>query len=196
MASWSSFAELMDSVDRGEPEAVRRFQQYFRRMAGLARKRLYQRARQQVGAEAIAQSTLLSVIANHAQEVDLDAEDSLWNVLLRLTVKHCRKWNRRLTAQKRTGVEVPLAPSDDQADEGLEPAADQPPPELLVELQDELDSLLATLNEQQREIVALRGQGLSVAQIAERVNLSQTMVYRILQKVRELGRRREQELGD
>jgi RNA polymerase sigma factor (sigma-70 family) len=190
-----SFAELTMKLQAGDQDAATCvFKAYAHRLIGLARNRLSERARLKVGDEAVVQSALLSFFIHHTGEIDLRSEDSLWTNLLAITLRHCGKWNKRFRARKRGAPETPLQRSRDGEDGGLELSAEEPTPEMAVTLADLVEHLMAGLTERQRQVVQLRLQQVPVAEICRKVGLSQARVYRILEEVREYGRKRLDQL--
>ena len=117
-----SFAELMQQVRAGNQDAVTQvFNSYIHRLVGLARKKLNERTRQKAGSEIVAQSAMQSFLAKHTAEVDLQSEESLWAVLLEITLRHCNKWNKRIVRARQVAA---LQPGSAGSGSGLEPAGD------------------------------------------------------------------------
>jgi RNA polymerase sigma factor (sigma-70 family) len=181
-----TFAEWMKSLRAGEAGAAEQvFHGYVGRLIGLARRRLSERARQKAGEEDVVQSALQSFFVHHVEDLDLRDEQDLWAILLEITLRHCGKWNKRFRAKKRVAREVPIRPQSED-DAGCEPGGDDPTPEEAASLADLVEHLMARMTQRQRFVFQRRLQGYSVAEIATDLQLSEAMVYRLLEQVRGL----------
>lgn len=192
-----SFEELMSRLRQGQEDAATEvFRRYAHRLIGLARLHLDSRLRQKVDPEDVLQSAMNSFFARHAQgQFDLNGPDSLWALLVEITLRKCGRWGERFRTGKRDlNRERPLAPADDSSDPGLAvPAADPSPsePVLLAEL---IELVLHGLNERERRIVELKQQGYAVREICAQLGRSEVTVRRVLNRVRHrLERMREAE---
>lgn len=177
-----SFAELMQQVRAGNQDAVTQvFNSYIHRLVGLARKKLSDQTRQKTGSEVVAQSAMQSFLAKHTEEVDLQSEESLWAVLLEITLRHCNKWNKRMVRAPKVAA---IQPGSEGSGSGLEPVGDEPSPEESVALAELVDHMKTGLNERQRHVFDMRLDGYTLAEISEHIQLSLAMVHRIMEQVR------------
>src|SRR4051812_5826947 len=100
------------------------FDRYAHDVIRAVSRRLRRRPAVTVGADAVAQSVLLSFFARHvADEVDLRDEGSLWALLLEIAIRHCERWNKRFRAAKRDARPAPVGAG------GVDPEDDEPAPE-------------------------------------------------------------------
>src|SRR5690348_6415942 len=91
MTAPESFADLMARLRQGDQDAAAQlFQQYARRLIGLAHRRLDDRLRQKADPEEVMQSVLKSFFVRQRQgQFELDNWDSLWALLVRITLHKC-----------------------------------------------------------------------------------------------------------
>jgi RNA polymerase sigma-70 factor (ECF subfamily) len=196
MSQELSFADLLARMRDGDQDAATQvFNRYVQRLIGLARARLSARARQKVGDDAVVQSALFSFFRNHTGEVDLQSEDSLWAKLAAGILRHCGKWNKRFRAAKRNRAEVPLHAGTGEMDREIELSADEPDPEEVALLADEVEHLLSELTPPLRETLQLRLQGDTVADIARKMQLSESLIYRRLKQIEDKARARLERLN-
>ncbi len=185
----SSFAVLLERLRRRDPVAAERV---FRRFAGqlltLAHQRLDARLRQKVDPDDIVQSVFGTVFRRLAEgQFTLENWDSLWGLLVRITVRKCGAWVDYFTTQGRdVAREVPLSSLDDKALSGWQFLDREPTPEEAAVLGDLVEQALRGLGDRERRIAALYLQGESVRKIAGRMRCSETKVYRVKRFV--LGR--------
>src|SRR4051812_20256476 len=101
----------MRRLRQRESDALtREFAGYVGRLVALARSRLREKVRHQVGEDAVVQSAVASLVEKHGGDtVDLARPDGLWDLLAESTLRHCDRWNKRYRARKRAAPEVPLA---------------------------------------------------------------------------------------
>ena len=104
-------------------------------------------------------------------------------MLAEITLRHCNKWNKRISRPRlRT---VPLQRSPDDGDEGLEPADDEPTPEEAAILSEEVQQLMRGCKSAlQRDVLTLRLQGYTASEISRKLGCSERTVYRALADAR------------
>jgi hypothetical protein len=106
---------LRNALSGLDDDDVRIFYRYFEELKRLARSLLRRKARAFPGESAVAQSALLSLLADASfhqiplTDVDEEGYPALWPLLLKYIERHCNKWNKYYRAKKRQGKEVPLA---------------------------------------------------------------------------------------
>jgi RNA polymerase sigma factor (sigma-70 family) len=111
--------------------------------------------------------------------------DNLWALLCAITLTKVREQARFHLRQKRgLDREEPFA-ADPQASSiiGFQPVAPGPSPDETAEFADQLQHLLASLDEEERQVVDLRLQEYTAAEIAERLGCSERTIRRILKRV-------------
>jgi DNA-directed RNA polymerase specialized sigma24 family protein len=172
MAEELTCAQVMARLRAWEhDEWTELFQDYFRRVVGLVRRRLLPRARATAGSEFVAESVLYSFLENHT-EVDaaLQSPTGLWGVLFEKALRHCKKWNERFRAAKRAADAVPLDGTD------ADGAALPDEVVALADLSQALTKELTTVR--QRQIVTLLLSDRTYDEIAGALNISRSTVER------------------
>lgn len=127
------------------------FREYLEEMIRRAGVQLTRKAKLFPGTEAVVESAWTSYFINHAPALNLNTgvgEANLAELLLRITVRHCNKWNSYYRVKKRAACVVPLETAEDygKPDEAI----------LLAELCEQLD---AELSLRQKQIVEYLLQG-------------------------------------
>jgi RNA polymerase sigma-70 factor (ECF subfamily) len=185
-----SFADVMARLRAGDQAAAAEvFGRFAQRLIGLARRRLEsdERLRAKVDPEDVLQSVYRTFFRRHGEgEFDLGDWDSLWALLTVLTVRRCGRWRRHFHAAARdVGAEVALPAAD--AAERLSPEhfRREPAPDEAAELAELVERLLRGLRGRDRDIVSLRLQDCTHAEVADRLGLPERTVYRVLERVRE-----------
>jgi hypothetical protein len=182
MADTPALDDVLRSALRGlDNDVVRVFYSYFEELKQLARSLLRRKARAVPGESAVAQSALLSMLADVSvsqmplADVDEEGYPALWPLLLKYMERHCNKWNKYYRAKKRQGTEVSLgAPGGSQP--ALDPAEPRPSPAEEAEFADVWDMLESKLKPRQREVATLAAQGRTLEEIALALKCSETTV--------------------
>jgi DNA-directed RNA polymerase specialized sigma24 family protein len=121
----------------------------------------------------------------------LDNREDLWRLLLVITIRKGQRQTGRQAAQKRGGGrllgESDLVAADAAEVDGLDRiAGDQPSPDLVAMVADEYRRLRGGLrNESLRQVLDLRLEGYTRAEIAERLGCAERTVKRKLEIIRE-----------
>ena len=177
---------LLGQLQAGNPAAVRPlFDRYFRRLVGLARKRLQDAPRRAVDEEDVALSAFDSFCRNaeHGRFPDLSDRESLWRLLATFTV-------RKASRQMRDGV----VKTDDRSGVLSEVLGREPEPQLAAEMAEECERLLSVLADSElRRVALMRMDGHSVEEVAKKIGCAPRSVKRKLQLIRTIW---EREAGD
>ncbi len=172
----NSTRNVFELVQRGDDEAAAIiFNRYVERLVLLARSNLSSKMRQKVDAEDVVQSAFRSFFIR-AREGRFAIERSveLWGLLAAITRNKLLKTVERYRQQKRhIDAERPLAGLD--ADSGNEPTEEE-----AIALIDEVELLMQGISPLQQQMLELRLQGRSIAEIAESVERSERSVRRFL----------------
>ncbi len=189
--SQDSFARLKRRLDQGDPAAAEEiFERFSRRLAALAREQLGPRLRAKLDPEDVTQSVFRSFFRRQeAGELTFASWESLWSLLVVITLRKCgHQVQHYLAARRDVRRELGQAPGTDLSSEDVRSSwralVREPTPEEAAALTDLLERLMHRLKPLQREILTLRLQGHSTAEIAQQVKRSQRMVQYTLQAVR------------
>jgi RNA polymerase sigma factor (sigma-70 family) len=178
-------AELLARFQEGDALAAEEiFERYIDRLTRLARARLSPRLSRRTDAEDVVMSAWRSFfVAAGAGRFSLKRSGDLWRLLVSITLHKLYHQARRHTAERRTvGGEQPL----DQTNDWMIAASDrEPAPEEAVALAEELEHLMAGLDEFGRRVLELRLQGETHAEIAGDTQRSERSVRRRLHEIRE-----------
>lgn len=184
-------AELMARLRAGEKDAqTDAYNRYVQDVIRAARRHLRSKVRAKVGSDAVANSVLHSFFAHHtAEDIDLSDEQNLWPLLLKITLRHCEKWNKRFRAAKRNTVEVSLVVGSQSAGESpndIDLPDHGASPEEAVMLADFIEHVLNHVSPLQQRIFELRREGQTIKQIADEVGMSQATINRNLREIYKL----------
>jgi len=196
MASSGEVTEWVRRLEGGDREAAQGlWEAYYRRLVGLARKRLGDLPRRAADEEDVALSAFDSFCRGTEQGrfPRLEGRDDLWHLLVVITVRKAAdlrtyQGRARRGGGKVRGESVFDGPSDG-ADEarGIEQAAGlEPTPEFAAEVAEQCRALLQALpKDQLRAIAVWKMEGYTNREIAERIGLSLATVERKLALIRD-----------
>jgi RNA polymerase sigma factor (sigma-70 family) len=185
MAPDLSFEELLSGLRRRDEGAASLvFDRFQHRLAGLARQRLHGNVRQKLDPEDVVQS-VLGLFFQQVGDGYFVLRDwrGLWNLLACITARRCGRWNEHFHTRK-CDVNREVSPEDRPI-----PARDATASAMLLH-QEAAEQLLSKLPEKHRPIVQLSLDGLTVAEISQRLQCGECTVRRILQQVRQRLKRR------
>jgi DNA-directed RNA polymerase specialized sigma24 family protein len=198
-AADGSVTRWLGQLQAGDPAAAQQlWERYFRRLVGLARKRLQGAPRRTADEEDVALSAFDSFCrgAERGRFPDLTDRDSLWRLLVVMTARKATHLRRDQGRQKRGGAaqfttDTPAEP-DDESVLGQVLSRD-PTPEFAAQMTEECERLLRGLGDDDLKAVALlRMEGYTVEEIAGRQGCVARTVKRKLQLIRSIW---EKELG-
>lgn len=187
MSDDTSFGRFASKLGRGEQQAAEElFARFASRLAALAHTRLNPAVRRKVDPEDVVQSVFKSFFQRQAGgELAFANWESLWGFLALLTVRKCghkikfHRAGRRDVGQEQSGV---LFTEDSRPH--WEAIAADPTPSQAAMLTELVESLLASLGERERQILALSLQGHTVEEISPQVGRSMRTVRRVLDGIR------------
>jgi|SRR5437764_5958149 len=168
-----------DRLRRRDPAAADEvFARYARRLVSIAQQHLARRVAARVDGEDVVQSVFRTFFRRaQAGEFRIDSSAQLWQLLVRITVLKARAKGRYHTAGKRDAS----AEAGGDPDEFLAGAvAGEPGPAEAAELVDLIDTLLRGLPPEYARVLELFLSGDNVTQVADRLGMSRTGVYRML----------------
>lgn len=180
-----TFLDLRERLRAGDPAAgAAVFARYREQLIRLAAPRLVGVLRQKVDAEDVVQSAFRSFFrADAGGAFALGGWGDLWGVLATITLRKCRYQVRQFLTAKRDVRREQAPPADPAA--GWEAVAADPTPAEAAAFADLLEALLAGLDPRGRQIVTLSLDGLTPAEVAPHVGLTERSVYRQLERVRD-----------
>lgn len=186
--SVTRWLESLKGGSEGGADAL--WQRYFGKLVNLARRALRDAPRRVADEEDIALSAFDSFCQGVArgQYPRLDDRDDLWKILVTLTVRKASNQRRRDRAQKRGGGivrgESVFASREKGGGIDLLASAD-PTPEFAALMAERCRDLLATLDENLRQIALLKLEGHSNEAIAERLDVVPRTIERKLDRIRQ-----------
>lgn len=175
--------------DGDRRSAQQLWEAYYGKLVVLARQRLSGRKALVADEEDVALSAFKSFCKGleAGRYPQLDDRDDLWRLLVTITLHKTLKLVRNETRKKRGGDWKRTTPRGDDDDRLPELSGNEPTPDLAVELAEEFERLMQRLNTPElRELVILKLEGHTNAEIAQRWNKSERTVERKLGIVRQL----------
>lgn len=181
-----SFQDLMTRLRAGDQDAASRiFEQFGRRLIGLARTRLTPALRAKVDPEDIVQSALRSFFCGQAEgNFRFSGWNDLWSLLAVITLRKCGSRVEYFHAAKRhVGREANEAEIKDSI-AMWEPLAREPTPSEALALVEVTEGVLRDLTGKDQEIFELTLQGVDCEQVSMKLNCSERTVKRALDRIR------------
>jgi DNA-directed RNA polymerase specialized sigma24 family protein len=185
MADDDSVSEWVGQIKNGDEDAAQKlWERYFRRLVGLARKRLPGNARGDADEQDVALNALASVFRafEEGRFHQLNDRDGLWRLLVTVTVRKAEWQRRHATGLKRGGGAAPAR------EVVLEDVVDgEPTPEDAAEVADECRRLLSRLRDPDLEGVARdKMEGYTNAEIAARRHCALRAIERRIKLIRRI----------
>ena len=196
---WSQHGTMVDSptywlpaLQQGNEQAAERlWREYFVKIVRLAKRRMEGLRLRAADEEDVALSAMNSFcrLAQNREEPIADSTE-LWKLLATIVKRKVNKERQRQFAAKRQEYrlagESALAPQDDGADEDSDGLAQfsgrDPSPELAAELAETWERILAMPDAE--KLVALKNDGYSNSEIAEKMGCSTRTIQRAIEKIR------------
>lgn len=181
------FSRLAQHLCAGDPAAetlvVRRFTV---QLVTLARRHLERRFRQKTGPEDAVQSAFKSFFKRlRSGQFDVGSWDGLWSLLVVITVRKCAARRAHFLAARRdVRREQPLVPGGDSHTRCVA-LSRAPRPEEALALTELVEQLLCGFGEGEQQIVNLRLQGYTVAEICRALGRADRTVRRVLARARQ-----------
>ncbi len=178
---------LLDGIREGDPKTVRDFwDNYGPLLYRLADKHLEGGIRRRVEPDDVVQSVCRTFL-RRAQDGQFTLGDStqLWSLLCAITLNKVRRLLRFHLRRKRSMDQEArgAASSEDASAMEFSVPSDEPTPSEAAEFDDELQKLLASLDDEQRQVVDLKLQNFTHEEIAEKLGCSERTVRRLVKIV-------------
>jgi RNA polymerase sigma-70 factor (ECF subfamily) len=153
------------------------FSRYAQRLVRLAEEHLSQKVAGRLDGEDVVQSVFRTFFRrSRAGEFRIDSSAQLWRLLVQITVRKARAKGRQHTAGKRD-VGTEAAEGEALLFQAL---AHEPGPDEAAAFVDQIQVLLRGLSPVHGQVLDMRLQGATVAEIAGELGVSRQTVYRIL----------------
>ncbi|HJZ58992.1 MAG TPA: ECF-type sigma factor [Gemmataceae bacterium] len=188
MADDKLFQQLMEQLKAGDQESAGLvFNRYARRLIGLAASRLPAPVRAKEDPEDAVMSAFKSFFARQKKgEFQPEDWDELSTLLAYLTVcKVDRRIRKYLAGKRDVRRETAAAANEDGDSSGFQAPAPDPTPAEAAMLTDTVRELMARLDPVDQQILTLRLQGHTTAEIATAVGKSERTVFRVLEDIRD-----------
>jgi len=196
MSQPDSFDDVIGQVRDGDEDAAAEvFNRFADRLIFLARIRLDKRLRRKVDPEDVMQSVFRTFFVRQRKgQFKLDDWDSLWSLLVRITVRKCGRRVAAFHADCRdVNREASSMFADQESRRQWEAMAREPTPQEAASLTETLEHPLQDLDQRRQQMLVLRLQGYTVQEISEKVGCTQRTVHRLLEKARKSLQRLEHE---
>lgn len=180
--------DLVSDYQAGSESAARDlFDKYCERLMKLAKRRIGQRMASRFDPEDVIQSafrTFFTRVKN--DEFTFEAEDDLFKLLVRLTVrKTLRRIEHHSAAKRNPNLEAAQRTDDVEPFSLL--AGQNVSPDMEVALIDEFQNFIGDLPVLDRQVIELKIQGYTTAEIAEKVGSYERKVRRVLERIEKLS---------
>lgn len=198
MTQFGSVTHWIGALKSGNPEAAQQlWQRYWKRLVGLAAKKLTGAQRQTADEEDIAQIAIKSFFlgAREGRFPQLHDRHDLWALLVRMTANKAVDKRIHDKAQKRGGQHIIQSMDralDSQWDEQLEPIiGNEPTPEFALQVTEEYHRLLAALpDDTLRKIAVWKMERFTHDEIAEKLGCVRRTVQRRLLLIQQIWEER------
>ena len=182
-----TWERLIGGLRRGDEQIAREFwQQYGGLLYQLAEKHLAAGLRRRVGPEDVVQSVCRTFLRRvRGGEFQFADDGGVWTLLCAITLAKVREQTRFHFRRKRglhQEVNLP-SPADGGDAEEFDAADPHPDPAEAAEMADFFDQALAGLDDEERQVVDLKLQGLTHEEAADRLGSSERTVRRILKRI-------------
>jgi RNA polymerase sigma factor (sigma-70 family) len=188
MSESSESRRLLDRWQAGDEKAAQQlFDRYADRLLALARRRISQRLASRVDPEDVVQSVFRTFFARAREgKFHVEEQDDLAKLLVRITVhKTLRQVEFHKAAKRDPGLE---ARQGNQAQDRLLDVLDnEPTPQTAIAFLDLLEHFLSQLRPDERQILEMRLQGYSNADIATKLGIYDRKIRRVIERVRGLA---------
>lgn len=171
------------------------WREYYEKLVKRARLKLGSMPRRDHDEEDVALNAMYSFLrgVEKGRFPQLEDRDDLWRILLTITArKVSRRYRRHFSAKRGQGTvrgeSVFMNANDLEHGAGIaEALGDEPSPELAAEIGDTYEEMLGRLGDDAmlRQIVALKLEGFTNAEIAEQLDCTTRTIERKLQRIRE-----------
>ena len=181
---------MLRGLIQGDQQAFVSFwERYSDRLHRIASRRLPRHLQRRIESEDVVQSVCRTFFRRmHEGRLDLRKHQQIWPLLCAITLNKVRMQIRyQLQDKRHPGREVQLAQATSESSNGCFPPeipADGINPQEAVAFAEQLERILARLDDEQRQIIELRLDGYNGEDIADRLGISTRTVRRITNRIR------------
>ncbi len=181
----ASNAELLRLWKTGSQQAARILvERYMLRLTALARSRMSLKLSRRIDADDVVMSAWRSFfVAVSQSRLHTPDDDNLWPVLVTIALRKLHRQVQRHLAERRS-IKREVTYEDDPIWQEI--VSNEPTPEHAAQLTHDLETLMARLDPQDREILTRRLQGQELESIATEFVCSERTVRRAMQRIRSL----------
>jgi RNA polymerase sigma-70 factor (ECF subfamily) len=181
-----SFADFLTRLHARDDAAARElFERFARRLIALARRRFAPGLLHKVDPEDVVQSAYKSFFGRYGEgNLEVDNWDGLWGLLTLITLRKCAERVAYHRAQCRDAAREVSAPPSEEREAGLEALGREPTPLEAAVLNETVDQLLASLDEDERPILELSLRGFTTREISEQLGRAERTVRLLRECVR------------
>jgi len=167
--------------------AAELYASYVQRLVSVAQRRLSSRFTARFDAEDVVQSAFRTFFSRlQSGQFDIKDNDDLWNLLSRITLhKTLKQIDFHRCLRRDAGKEV--GASESNHDMIVNYLAAGPTPDEAALFMDELEYFLNRLGPEDRQIIELRLEGHSNMQIAEKLQITDRKIRRLMERMRDLA---------
>src|SRR5262245_65157397 len=171
-------------LPQGDEAGRALFEQFSRRLIGLARCHLDAALKHKVDPEDVVQSAYKSFFLRYGDQplVSQDS-DALWSLLTLITLRKCADRARYYRAERRDVSQEAIAHLAGQ-EPWREAISHEPTPEQAVVLSETVEEVLREIGSSERQVVELSLLGYSTQEISQRLSRAERSVRRLRERVR------------
>ncbi len=178
-------SRMISGLRVGDPQIQMEFwNRYGPLLQQTADRNLGQGMRRRFGPEDVAQSVCRTFFRRvQGGEFQLEETDALWSLLCAITLTKLREKARFHLRQKRGLQYEETVPEGGENDSGLAIQSNAPTPAESAEFADLLETVLAELDEEERQVLQLKLQDFTHEEVAQQLKCSERTVRRLLKRV-------------
>jgi RNA polymerase sigma-70 factor (ECF subfamily) len=192
-----SLAEFLASLRNREEAAGRElFARFAHQLIILSHRHIDAALKHKVDPEDIVQSVYKSFFVRYgAGNLEIVNWDSLWGLLTLITVRKCAERAAYHRAACRDAAREVAPPATAEGGSWMEHFGREPTPHEATVLTETVEQLFATLDEEERPVLALSLQGFSTSEISEQLGRAQRTVRLLRECIRHRLERMQAESG-